>query len=143
MDTLSKREKILNALQELLQTQNLNTISVSDIAQKAGIGKGSIYYYFSSKDAIVDALIEKNYKTPLETAKAMSDLGKPQENNAYRLHTFNIYDAYFIHQDDLRLTKDLVKVLNAFGKNIDVLEYEFLHQLIAIRYKKIGKYRCE
>jgi len=72
MDTLSKREKILDALQELLRTQDLNTISVSDIAQKAGIGKGSIYYYFSSKDAILDALIEKNYKTPLETAKAMA-----------------------------------------------------------------------
>ena len=72
MDTPSKREKILDALQELLRTQDLNTISVSDIAQKAGIGKGSIYYYFSSKDAIVDALIEKNYKTPLETAKAMA-----------------------------------------------------------------------
>ena len=71
MATISKRDKILDALQELLKTQDIKHISVSDIAQKAGIGKGSIYYYFSSKDAILDALIEKNYKTPLETAKAM------------------------------------------------------------------------
>ena len=71
MADVSKRDKILDALQELLKSRDMKNISVSDIAQKAGIGKGSIYYYFSSKDAILDALIEKNYKTPLETAKAM------------------------------------------------------------------------
>ena len=71
MDSPSKREQILDALNELLRSQDLNNISVSDIAQKAGIGKGSIYYYFESKDAIVDALIERTYKTPLETAKAL------------------------------------------------------------------------
>ena len=71
MENLSKREQILNAFQELLKEQDVKSISVSDIAKKAGIGKGSIYYYFESKDAILDALIEKNYKTPLEIAKAM------------------------------------------------------------------------
>lgn len=63
-----KYDKILDALQELLQIRNIQNISVSDIARQAGIGKGSIYYYFSSKDAIVDALIERSYKKPLETA---------------------------------------------------------------------------
>lgn len=71
METLSKYDIILNALQDLLIEQDIQNISVSDIAKKAGIGKGSIYYYFSSKDAIVDALIEKNYKIPLETAKKL------------------------------------------------------------------------
>ena len=71
METHSKYDIILNALQDLLIENELQNISVSDIAKKAGIGKGSIYYYFSSKDAIVDALIEKNYKIPLETAKEL------------------------------------------------------------------------
>ncbi len=68
MDTPLKYDKILDALQELLQNKNIQKISVSEIARQAGIGKGSIYYYFSSKDAIVDALIERSYKKPLETA---------------------------------------------------------------------------
>lgn len=68
MKYTSKHELILDALQELLQERDLEKISVSDIAEKAGIGKGSIYYYFSSKEAIVDSLIERNYKKPLETA---------------------------------------------------------------------------
>lgn len=72
METSSKRDLILNSLQELLQTQDIQKISVSDIAANAGIGKGSIYYYFPSKDAIVDALIEKNYKIFLDEAKLLA-----------------------------------------------------------------------
>ena len=39
-----KYELILDSLQKLLESRNLQTISVSEIAQTAGIGKGSIYY---------------------------------------------------------------------------------------------------
>ena len=68
-----KYNRILDALQELLKNQKMQTISVSDIAQTAGIGKGSIYYYFPSKDAILDALVERNYEKPLRTAKDLAD----------------------------------------------------------------------
>lgn len=67
-----KYNQILDALQELLKEKNITHISVSEIAQKAGIGKGSIYYYFPSKDAILDALVERNYEKPLETAKLLA-----------------------------------------------------------------------
>lgn len=67
-----KSEKILDALQQLLEEKSIQHISVSEIAAKAGIGKGSIYYYFPSKDAIVDALIERSYEIPLDTAKNLS-----------------------------------------------------------------------
>ena len=64
-----KYDKILDALQSLLVTKELSTISVSEIAQTAGIGKGSIYYYFPSKEAILEALVKRSYETPLDTAK--------------------------------------------------------------------------
>ena len=57
MTNSKKYNQILDALQELLDSKDIQSISVSEIAQKAGIGKGSIYYYFSSKDAILDALV--------------------------------------------------------------------------------------
>ena len=52
-----KYDRILDALQELLENQKMQTISVSEIAQTAGSGKGSIYYYFRSKDALLEALV--------------------------------------------------------------------------------------
>ena len=69
MKTQAKYNQILDALQELLENRDIQAISVSEIAQKAGIGKGSIYYYFPSKSAILDALVERNYEKPLQTAK--------------------------------------------------------------------------
>lgn len=67
-----KSQKILDALQQLLEEKSIRHISVSEIAEKAGIGKGSIYYYYPSKDAIVDALIKRSYEQPLQTAKSLS-----------------------------------------------------------------------
>lgn len=72
MPNSKKSEKILDALEQLLREKNIQHISVSEIAEKAGIGKGSIYYYFPSKDAIVDALIKRSYEQPLQTAKTLS-----------------------------------------------------------------------
>ena len=72
MPDTKKNEKkynlILDALQQLLEDRKIQNISVSEIAQKAGIGKGSIYYYFPSKEAILDAL----YEQPLSTAKNLA-----------------------------------------------------------------------
>ena len=73
MPDIKKYDRILDALQQLLEDKTIQNISVSDIAGKAGIGKGSIYYYFPSKEAILDALIKRNYEKPLKTAKTLAD----------------------------------------------------------------------
>ena len=67
-----KYDRILDALQQLLEDHTIQSISVSDIAKKAEMGKGSIYYYFPSKEAILDALIERNYEEPLKTAQNLA-----------------------------------------------------------------------
>ncbi len=72
MPISDKYNRILDALQKLLENQNIQKISVSDIAQTAGIAKGSIYYYFPSKDAIVEALVERSYAASIETAKQLA-----------------------------------------------------------------------
>ncbi|MDD6069331.1 MAG: TetR/AcrR family transcriptional regulator, partial [Clostridiales bacterium] len=42
MSNRNKKTKILDALQQLLEEKTIQNISVSEIASKAGIGKGSI-----------------------------------------------------------------------------------------------------
>ena len=69
MQNNNKRERILDAMQELMRTASAQAISVSDIAQKAGIGKGSIYYYFPSKNNIIDAVIERSYSRVLDAGR--------------------------------------------------------------------------
>lgn len=72
MPDSKKYEKILDSLQQLLEQKNIQNISVSEIASNAGMGKGSIYYYFPSKNAILEALIKRNYEKPLQIAKHLA-----------------------------------------------------------------------
>lgn len=72
MADANKSKLILDALQQLLEEKDIQNISVSEIAGKAGMGKGSIYYYYSSKEAILDALIMRSYEQPLQTAKNLT-----------------------------------------------------------------------
>ncbi|MCM1523131.1 MAG: TetR/AcrR family transcriptional regulator [Ruminococcus sp.] len=60
-----KREIILDAAEQLMSVMPDSDISVQLIASKAGIGKGSVYYYFSSKEEIINAVIERCYKIAL------------------------------------------------------------------------------
>lgn len=66
-----KKDLILNSMQKLMQKKDTQSISVSEIAKEAGIGKGSIYYYFKSKEDIVDAVIERSYSNAIQKAKEL------------------------------------------------------------------------
>ena len=57
-----KKELIFKAMEQLMSEVPYKDISVDSIAKKAGIGKGSIYYYFKSKDEILYAVIERSYR---------------------------------------------------------------------------------
>ncbi|MCC8150194.1 MAG: TetR/AcrR family transcriptional regulator [Lachnospiraceae bacterium] len=99
MQNRTKYDKILDALQELLGQKDIQNISVSEIARTAGIGKGSIYYYFSSKEALVDALVERSYKKPLETARHLAE----QENVSPFTRMAMIFQACVNSSRDFRL----------------------------------------
>lgn len=73
MTGTAKYDQIIDALEILLTQKPIQEISVSEIAQTAGIAKGGIYYYFSSKNEILEAMIERKYKKPLETAKQLAE----------------------------------------------------------------------
>lgn len=63
----NKKEKVYAAVLELFKEgRKIKDIKVSDIANKAGIGKGSIYLYFASKDAVIVEAAQYFFDTWLE-----------------------------------------------------------------------------
>ena len=60
-----KKDLILDTAENLMTSIPDNNITINLIARSAGIGKGSIYYYFNSKEEILDAVIERSYKKAL------------------------------------------------------------------------------
>lgn len=116
MPNQQKYERILDALQELLENHKLQSISVSEIAETAGIGKGSIYYYFPSKDAILEALVERSYEKPLQTAKALAE----------RTEISPFIRMAMIFEACRNSSSEFIKSEN--NKNSGTQEKSFLHQ---------------
>ena len=79
------REDIVEAAARLFSTKGLANVSVREIAAEAGLKKASFYYYFASKDAIVDAMIEGLLDPALATQKR---LGKAELSDAARLYLY-------------------------------------------------------
>ena len=50
---------ILDAAQELIQRRGVNAMSYHDISEAIGIRKASIHHHFPTKDALLDALIQR------------------------------------------------------------------------------------
>lgn len=57
-DMVGSKEKILAAAEQIFAEVGFDGARVDDIALKAGVNKALIYYYFESKDAILDELFE-------------------------------------------------------------------------------------
>ncbi len=57
-DAERNRQRILDAARDLFAARGL-TVTLDDIADHAGLGVGTVYRRFSSRDALVDALFEE------------------------------------------------------------------------------------
>lgn len=69
----ARRQQILGSAEELLQHYGYAKTTVADIARQAGVGVGTVYLEFSSKDEIVAALAEHRHSSVLEAMQAVAD----------------------------------------------------------------------
>jgi AcrR family transcriptional regulator len=53
VNTVDKRELILNAAQNCLKDRGLKGLNIRDVAKEAGVSLGSVHYYFASKEEIL------------------------------------------------------------------------------------------
>lgn len=56
-----RRDQILTAAGEVFAERGLHQARIDDIAAAAGVSKGTVYWYFPSKDEIVLALVDAFY----------------------------------------------------------------------------------
>lgn len=54
---IDTRQLILDSTEKLIQQRQVEAISLQDIATEAGISKGTLYYYYSSKQLILFDLV--------------------------------------------------------------------------------------
>ncbi|HBE79260.1 MAG TPA: TetR/AcrR family transcriptional regulator [Firmicutes bacterium] len=62
-----RKAEIMDTAQELFHIKGYEATTISDILEKAGIARGTFYYYFKSKDEIMNAVIERGIAEQIQT----------------------------------------------------------------------------
>lgn len=73
MQTKEVRESILDATDMLLARYGYKKMTIDDIANEVGIGKGSVYLHFSSKDEIALSHVDRIIDRLCKKLKAISN----------------------------------------------------------------------
>lgn len=71
-----KRVRLIEAAKVLIHQQGFNLTTLADIAQEADVPLGNVYYYFKTKEAIGEAVIQKRsaeYADMLAKLDAIND----------------------------------------------------------------------
>jgi AcrR family transcriptional regulator len=66
-----RRDDILRAGEQVFGTIGLDQATVADLAEAAGIGKGTFYLYFDSKDHLLGALWERYVDAIITTTQSI------------------------------------------------------------------------
>jgi AcrR family transcriptional regulator len=80
-----RKSKILAVAREIFSHKPLKDVKMQDIARKAGLSVGGVYWYFKSKDEIVHALLLQNAEANITALNALSEMNAPA---AARLQIF-------------------------------------------------------
>ncbi len=73
-----RQAELLDAANRLFQIKGYSVTTVDDIVQAAGVAKGTFYYYFKSKEALLTALVDQFMQKMLTGSQQIVD--KPELN---------------------------------------------------------------
>ena len=69
----STRDAVLDAVDRLLGRYGYGKMSIADVAREAGIGKGTVYLFFPSKEELVLSAIDRIAERMLVEARTIAD----------------------------------------------------------------------
>ncbi len=103
------KDRILRAAAELMTESGPEAMSVRAVAERAGVNKALVFYYFKSKDALLDTLLDAYYQAHAAAlAKGLEGGGEFGER------VLRVVDAYLdfidIHRTFPRLVQQAVAV---------------------------------
>ncbi|MCL2318498.1 MAG: TetR/AcrR family transcriptional regulator, partial [Treponema sp.] len=64
-----RKNEILDAAEKLFGHKGYGSATINDILGMVNIAKGTFYYYFKSKEDVLDALVERRIRIGLEKAE--------------------------------------------------------------------------
>jgi len=106
-----RKNELLNTAQEIFLTKGYKQTSVESIIKKVGVAKGTFYYYFKSKEDLLDKLVKRM------TSKIKIEIKK------------------IVEKKDLDAISKLEKAYSVAG-NIKLENIQLIKLMLKILYKK-------
>lgn len=92
-DHQARIQKILDTAEPMFYNQGYRQTTIQDIVKELGVATGTVYYYFRSKEAILEALIQRRMNYFLE--QVLLTIGDPNIRNSEKLE--RTLQLIFIH----------------------------------------------
>ncbi len=130
-DSEERKSEIVDAAEKLFKENGIAKTAVSAIVKELNVAQGLFYYYFSSKDDVVDEIAKRyneNFKVDLEKNMDNQQDFDKQLNNFVDNFSKGLKDFWDKFSDD-KTTKDLVQLTT---KTIDEVKKTASNELTNI-----------
>ncbi len=134
-DARRNRERVIAAARELLARDGLDA-QMDDIARAAGVGVGTVYRHFATKDELVEALAFDRFERLREVAEAALAISDPLAGFEHMIHA-----AAAIQTADRSLSEVLTSQADLMTRAAEAVGMEDLTRQVVERAKADGSLR--
>lgn len=131
---IDNREKLLGAGVELLSEKTFSEISMDQVAERSGVSKPMIYYYFNNKEGYYRALAEYLLKMARSVMQKLYDPSKTMRQNLVDYVRFRmdyVEENPGIANAFLSIITDpnIGMLINEVQQEFDVMRMEFIEPM--------------
>lgn len=130
-----KREKILEAAYKLFAEKGYNNTKILEIAKAAGIGKGTVYEYFESKESLLLDVFSLGINDYLENCRNVINSEKSQKE---KLVTIIRLELKHCEENGIRMVKMSELILDA-NDGMPTNFIKKMHELWKLKYSIINE----
>ena len=125
-DAVKNRQRILEAAEEIFATEGV-AVPIDTVAERAGVGVGTLYRHFPTKEALFEAIVMARLEYLLETARAYAQADEPGDALFSFLEEFarhasakhDLFDA--LSSAGIDIKSNCAGMIDDMKRNIDVL----------------------
>jgi AcrR family transcriptional regulator len=70
-----RRGQILDTAEDVFAKHGFDGTTIDDIAQRAGLSKGAVYWYFKKKDDLIAGLLDRVFRRSVEALRGIASEG--------------------------------------------------------------------
>lgn len=130
---MDNKEKILDCALELFQARGYDSVGVQEIAEKAGVTKPTLYYYFGNKQGLLSTLLNVKYGEMREAV-----FGNLESSKDIRQRLYQVAEAYLDYAQTNRKSYLLIMAMFYSAKEneaygiVKPIASDFYRRMVAV-----------